>query len=114
MPTLPNDYLRLIQVFAPLFSKLVWQHAQVLLVGTILTPGQRTVAAVLRIMGLNAERHFQTYHRVLNRAAWSSWAVSRELLKVLVQTFAALGPIIVGVDDTIERRRGAPIKAKGI
>jgi hypothetical protein len=84
MPTLPNEYLKPIRVFVPLFSNLVWQHAQVLLVGTILTPGQRTVAAALRIMGLNAERQFQTYHRVLNRAAGSSWAVSRELLKWLV------------------------------
>ncbi len=114
MPTLPNEYLKPIRVFVPLFSNLVWQHAQVLLVGTILTPGQRTVAAALRIMGLNAERQFQTYHRVLNRAAWSSWAVSRELLKWLVQTFAALGPILVGLDDTIERRRGAKIRATGI
>jgi len=114
MPTLPDDYLKLIQVFAPLFSNLVWQHAQVLLIGTVLTPGQRTVTAALRIMGLNAERHFQTYHRVLNRAAWSSWALSRELLKLLVQTFAKFGPVIVGLDDTIERRRGAQIKAKGI
>jgi hypothetical protein len=85
-----------------------------LLLGAILTPGPRTVSAALRIMGLSMEKHFQTYHRVLNRAAWSSWAVSRELLKVLVQTFAAVGPIIVGVDDTIERRRGAQIKANGI
>lgn len=114
MPTLPDDYLKLIQVFAPLFSNLVWRHAQVLLIGTVLTPGQRTVTAALRIMGLNAERQFQTYHRVLNRAAWSSWAVSRELLKLLVQTFAKFGPVIVGIDDTIERRRGAKIKAKGI
>jgi len=114
MPTLPNDYLKLIRVFAPLFSNLVWQHAQVLVGGTILTPGQRTVAAALRIMGLNAERQFQTYHRVLNRAAWSSWAVSRQLLELLVPTFASLGPVIVGVDDTIERRRGAKIRAKGI
>jgi hypothetical protein len=114
MPTLPNEYLSLIRVFAPLFSNLVWQHARVLVIGAILTPGQRTVAAALRMVGLSTERHFQTYHRVLNRAAWSSWAVSRELLKLLVQTFAALGPIVVGVDDTIERRRGAKIKAKGI
>jgi hypothetical protein len=114
MPTLPNDYLNLIQVFAPLFSNLVWQHAQVLLVGTILTPGQRTVAAALRIMGLSAEPHFQTYHRVLNRAAWSSLQVSRRLLALLVTTFAPLGPIICGVDDTIERRRGLKIKARGI
>jgi len=114
MPTLPSDYLSLIQLFAPNFSKCVWQHAQVLLIGAILVPGRRTVTAVLRIMGLSEERQFQTYHRVLNRAVWSSWALSRTLLKVLVQTFVPTGPIICGLDDTIERRRGARIKARGI
>jgi len=114
MPTLPNDYLSLIQVFAPHFSNLVWQHTQVLLTGAILVPGRRTVAAVLRIMGLSDELQFQTYHRVLNRAAWSSWALSRTLLQLLVQTFVPNGPVICGLDDTIERRRGAKIKAKGI
>ena len=114
MPTLPTDYLNLIREFAPYFSNLVWQHAQVLLLGAMLAPGQRTVTAILRIVGLSAEQHFQTYHRVLNRAVWSSWALSRVLLGLLVKTFAATGPIIVGIDDTIERRRGAKIKAKGI
>lgn len=114
MPTLPGNYLSLISAFAPYFSNLVWQHAQVLVLGAILAPGQRTVTAVLRIVGLDTERHFQTYHRVLNRAAWSSWALSRVLLQQLVATFAALGDIVVGLDDTIERRRGAQIKAKGI
>jgi len=114
MLTLPTDYLSLIQVFAPYFSNLVWQHAQVLLLGAILVPGTRTVTAALRIMGLSRERQFQTYHRVLNRAAWSSWALSRTLLMLLVQTFVPTGPIICGLDDTIERRRGAKIKAKGI
>jgi hypothetical protein len=82
----------------------------------ILTPAQRTVTAVLRIMGLSHEPHFQTYHRVLNRAVWSSWAVRRVLLLLLVKTFAARGPIIVGIDDTIERRWGAthrPTLAEG-
>ena len=114
MPTLPANYLNLIQIFVPLFSKVVWEHAQVLLTGAILTPGCRTVSAALQIMGLSREKHFQTYHRVLNRAVWSSWQVSRVLLDVLVQTLAVTGPIIVGVDDTIERRRGAKIQAKGI
>lgn len=72
MLTLPRDDLSLIQVFAPLLSLWVWQHAQVLLVGAILTPGQRTVTAALRIVGLSCEQHFATYHRVLNRTAWSS------------------------------------------
>jgi len=114
MPTLPEAYVSLIQVFAPHFSNCIWEHARVLLLGAILAPGRRTVTAVLRIMGLSEERQFQTYHRVLNRAVWSSWALSRTLLKLLVQTFVPTGPIICGLDDTIERRRGAKIQAKGI
>jgi hypothetical protein len=114
MPTLPDEYLKLLLVFAPLFSDLIWQHAQVLLLGAILAPGQRTVTAALRIMGLGAHKHFQTYHRVLNRAAWSSWEVSHVLLGLLVQAFAATGTIVCGLDDTIERRRGLQIKARGI
>jgi len=77
-------------------------------------PGRRTVTAVLGIMGLSDVCQFQTYHRVLNRAAWSSWALSRTLLRLLVQTFVPTGPIACGLDDTIERRRGAKLKAKGI
>lgn len=114
MPTLPSDYLSVICAFAPYFSNLVWQHAQVLVVGAILTPGQRTVAAALRIVGLSEGRQFQTYHRVLNRAAWSSWALSRVLLGLLIQAFAALGHVVLGLDDTVERRRGKKIRAKGI
>lgn len=114
MPTLPTEYLSILALFAPLFSKCLWIQVQVLVVGAILTPGQRTVTAVLRIMGLGNEPHFQTYHRVLNRAVWSSWEVSRVLLLLLVQTFAVRGPIIIGIDDTIERRWGAKIKARGI
>ncbi len=114
MLTLPSEYLTLIATFAPVFSARVWRHVQVLVVGGILAPGKRTVTSVLRVMGLSQNKHFQNYHRVLNRAAWSSLELSRLLLKLLVTTFVATGPIILGLDDTIERRRGAKIKAKGI
>ena len=114
MPILSKDYVTLIAVFAPVFSRRVWQHVQVLLAGAILAPGRRTVTALLRVMGLSDERHFQTYHRVLNRAVWSSLEVSRILLGILVCTFAATGTIVLGLDETIERRWGAKIKARGI
>lgn len=114
MPTLPDGYHSLIAIFAPVFSQRVWRHVQVLVMGTILAPGKRTVTAVLNVMGLSQEAHFQTYHRVLNRAGWSSLAASRILLSVLVNTFAARGTLVLGMDDTLERRRGAKIKAKGI
>ncbi len=111
---MPSEYTTILTAFAGLFSRRVWQHVQILLMGAILAPGQRTVAAILRIMGLNAEKHFQNYHRVLNRAVWSSREASRLLLGMLVAAFAAWGPVVMGLDDTIERRRGAKIKAKGI
>ncbi len=114
MPTLPAELLPLIVEFQPLFSKPVWENAQTLLVGAILTIGKRTVTACLRVMGKSADPHFQNYHRVLNRARWSALTASRLLLRLLVSTFAPTGALVCGLDDTIERRRGEKIKAKGI
>jgi DDE superfamily endonuclease len=80
----------------------------------MLAPGKRTVTAVLRIVGRGNEKRFQNYHRVLNRARWSSRAASRILLRLLVRTFAPSGPLLVGLDDTVERRWGKQIQARGI
>ena len=71
MLSLPITFSRVIGVFAPVFSRPIWQHVKVLLTGAVLAPGKRTVTAILRIMGRRAEPNFQTYHRVLNRAVWS-------------------------------------------
>jgi DDE superfamily endonuclease len=90
-----------------------WQHAQMLVLGALLVSGQRTVCSILRIIGLRQERHFVTYHRVLNRAVWDSRLAARLLLKLLVETFVPTGPVLLGVDDSIERRRGKQISAKG-
>jgi len=114
MQTLPVELLPWIIEFQPLFSKSVWPHAKVLLVGAILAIGKRTVTSCLRVCGLAHEKGFQNYHRVLNRARWSALAASRLLLRSLVAVFASSGELICGLDDTIERRRGPKIKAKGI
>jgi hypothetical protein len=114
MLTLQDEFSTVLARFAPLLNKRVWIHARVLLIGAILTRGQRTVTAALRVMGLKDEARFVNYHRVLQRAVWSSRAVSRELLRLLVQTFVPGGTIVLGGDETIERRRGDQIKAKGI
>lgn len=114
MPTFPPELTNWSVVFAPLFSKRVWSSVQVLLIGAILAVGTRTVTAVLRVMGLSQEEQFQKYHRVLNRAKWSSLAASRRLLRALIDAFVPAGPLLMALDDTIERRRGAKIAAKGI
>ena len=114
MGPLPPAIIQSMSYFAPLFSPRVWPHAQVLLTGAILAPGKRTVSALLRVMGLDHRSDFQTYHRVLNRCVWSPLEGSRRLLQVLLATFAPRGRLVFGLDDTIERRRGDRIAAKGI
>lgn len=114
MLTLPPTIMPMLLPFAPVFSRPVWRHVQVLLLGAILAPGARMVTSVLRVLDLDHLRSFHTYHRVLNRAVWSSLALSRVLLGLLVVAFAAHGPLVIGIDETIERRRGAKITAKGI
>ena len=114
MFTLPATIISTLSAFAPLFSRRVFHHVQVLLVGAILTPGQHTVTNALRIVGLQHYRHFQTYHRVLNRAQWSSRKAAHTLLTLLVHYFAPDGVLVMGIDETLERRRGDKIAAKGI
>jgi DDE superfamily endonuclease len=114
MPPLPEAIILVLAPFAPLFSHRVWLHAQVLLLGAILTPGPRTVSAALRVMGLAMECHFTNYHRVLNRATWSARQGSRILLGLLVTVLVPSGAtIVLGADDTVERRSGRKITAKG-
>ncbi|MCA1717158.1 MAG: transposase, partial [Actinobacteria bacterium] len=107
--------IRVLAPFAPLFSERVWRHVQVLLTGAILAPGKRTVCSALRAVGLDQEKRFHRYHRVLSRASWSSREASRVLLKLLVEAFVPEGgPLVVGIDETLERRWGVKIAAKGI
>ena len=114
MHTLPTSMIQVLAPFAPLFSERVFQHVQLLLVGAILAPGKRTVASALRAVSLEDERRFCRYHRVLNRAVWSSREASRVLLGLLVEAFVPEGPLVLGIDETLERRRGKKISAKGI
>ena len=115
MPTVPEEMIRASDPLAPLFSKRVWRHVQVLVAGTILAPGCRTVSSALRAMGLDQEKRFHRYHRALSRARWSSREASRVLLRLLVETFVPEGdPLVVGIDETLERRYGKKISARGV
>lgn len=114
MPTLPPAFAQIMIAFRPLFSKRVFANAMVLLIGALLAPGRRTVTAALRAAGLARERTYHKYHRVLNRAVWSARQGSRLLLADLISAFGSEGPLVFGIDDTIERRWGPKIKARGI
>lgn len=114
MDWLPLELVGFVLPFAWLFSKRTWHSVLVLIAGAIFSPGKRSVSAGLRVMGLSQERHFQNYDRVLNRAVWSSRKASQILLAQLIAVFVATGTVVMGIDDTIERRKGKRIAAKGI
>lgn len=115
MLTPPTEIMAVLGSFAQVFSERTWDWVQVLVVGAILAPGKRTVTSALTAVGLSQERQYQRYHRVLNRAKWSSLQASKILVGVLVAAFVATGgTVVLGADETLERRKGQQIKAKGV
>ncbi len=114
MQSYPVEFLAVILPFQELFSKPVFAHVKVLASGAILAPGKRTISSVLQIMGLREEKRFHKYHRVLSLVEWSALGASRILLLLLLACFLPAGEIIVGIDETLERRWGKMIKQRGI
>jgi hypothetical protein len=114
MPVLPARFVGVMIAFAPLFVHRSWRHARTLLIGAILAPGRRTVASLLRIVGRSRERDFVNTHRVLSRAAWSPRAGARIRLGRLIDAVVPNGPLVLAVDDPIERRWGRRLRARGI
>ncbi len=110
----PSPIITVLAHFQPLFTAPTWKKVVILLVGTLLAQGRRTVTAALRQMGLEMDTHFSGFHQVLNRARWSPLAVSRRLLQVLVQTFVCAGGTVeIVMDETLERRWGRKISKRG-
>lgn len=115
MITVPEEFSEQISAFAGLFSKKVFERAKVLLMGSVLVVGRRTVCSALRAVGLSQDKRFDKYHAVLSIAKWSCYKAAGVLLQLLVDHFGSTSQALVfGIDETIERRRGSKIKAKGI
>src|SRR4029450_10306196 len=95
--------------FVRCFTGPIWNHLPVPVSGTLLSPGRRTVTAALRVMDLDQTASFAVYHRVLSTASWSARLVAQRLLHLLVAAFVRDGPVVIGLDDTIERRWGTKI-----
>jgi hypothetical protein len=115
MLKLPEEFSKQISVFAPLFRKKVFEHAKVLVAGALLVIGRRTVCSSLSAAGRGQEMRWHKYHRVLSRAQWCARRAGQYLLRALLDRFASEDEALVfGIDETIERRRGAKIRAKGV
>jgi hypothetical protein len=116
MLKLPGYVIEQVDPFAQaIYGESTWEKVHIMVIGAILTSGKRRVSAVLRVMGMSQERNYPKYHQVLSRAAWSGLAISLILLRCLLKAFSKTDePLVFGMDETIERRRGEKIAAKGI
>jgi hypothetical protein len=120
VPSVPAILVSWLAVFRPCFTAPLWRHGLVLVAGAVLAPGKRTVTQALRVMGLADEPDFGRYHEVLNRARWNTRALARRLLVHILDQLLPAGPVVIpgsspgSIDDTIERRWGAKIDARGI
>ena len=113
MPTPSVEIISVLSVFAVAFTAPTFAKSLILLYGTILAPGRRTIAAALRMVGLANDKHFTNYHRVLNRDHWAPMLMSKLLLELIIRIFLPAGlPLVVLVDDTLERREGKKIRCK--
>jgi hypothetical protein len=113
-PPVPEILMSWLAIFRPCFTAPVWSHILVLVAGAVLAPGKRTVTQALRVMGLAEQPGFGRYHEALNRARWDARDVARRLLLHLLAELSPTGEVVIGIDDTIERRWGGKIKARGI
>jgi len=112
--SLSPEILSVLAIFQNAFTSPTWDKAQVLIIGTLLARGRRTVTAALRQMGRGQEEDFSLYHHVLNRARWSPLELSRLLLQALIKAFVAVGGSLTFViDETLERRWGPTIRKRG-
>ncbi len=110
----PQILRQWLQAWRPCFTAPSWEHVLVLVMGSLLATGKRTVTSCLRVTGRAQAVNFASYHQILSRARWSSRAVARRLLGIIVERLVPNGPVVIGMDDTIERRWGRRINARGI
>ncbi len=112
--SLPAPILAVLLPFAILFRHRSWKNALTLLIGAVLCKGKRTVCSALRALGMHQESGFSKFHRILNRTEWSLLQGAKILFSMLIQLAHSYGMLALVIDETLERRKGKKIKAKGV
>src|ERR671913_2561272 len=114
MPAAAQPLEAWLRPFAAALGEATWRRALILVTGALLAPGRRTIASALRAAGRGHAPGFACFHRVLSHARWSGLALAERLLALPVTAFVPDGPVVVALDDTLERRWGRRVRARGI
>lgn len=112
MPNLPLSIISVLSIFLPIFSQPVYRSFQLLFQAHVLCKGRRTIADLLRRIGLKDVKNYSKYHDFFRDAKWSALKGAEILFLKLVALVP--GDIFVYIDSTVERRKGPKIKSLGI
>jgi hypothetical protein len=105
MPTLPTKFITLLSVFSSAFSRPVWENLNLLLSGAILCRGPRRMTSILPVLGLEKSKGYSKYYRLLSHAKWNGLSLSKILLDLLIDRLPDSWPLVIVVDETVERQR---------
>jgi hypothetical protein len=103
----------LISVFSVAFSARTFQRVVLLILGAILSLRRRTVTAIVSSVGPLAHGHWSDYQRVLCRASWSLWPLSKALAAMILERIPPDQPVVIPVDDTAVQHKGKRVWGKG-
>lgn len=109
--TLASTMEASIRQFSSCFTKPSFQTFCVIVAGWLLGHGRRTVTRVLLTGDGLKRKTFSCYHRFFSQARWAVDAVGRIVLSVVLKFIPQDAPIVVAVDDTLNRKTGKRIWA---
>lgn len=110
---LPDSVRRLLQWFAPAFSRPSFLRFALLSIGFLLTLGPRTVCNVLRLLCGKGLGHASSSHRFFSTRRWDNWTLARLLIGWILRWLVPNGPVTVAVDDTVTEHPGRKVYGKG-
>jgi hypothetical protein len=109
----PTFALPVLTMLRPTFSTPTYKRFLVLLLGTLLTTGRRTITNILRTVRHQAPGPASSYHRVFSRRRWSTWVMARAVIRFLLDHVVQPGPVLLAGDDTVTEHPGPHVFGKG-
>lgn len=110
---LPKPVRTAFDPLAPAFTRPTYHRFVLLALAAILTLGGRTVAHLLRTLGVLAPGHPASYHRLFSRNRRSPWALARRFTHAVLTRLAPAGPVALAGDDTVTEHPGPHVYGQG-
>lgn len=113
MIRVPRDFKPLLDELAGAFSRPQTARRVILFfAAAILVIGERTVSAVLRLLGMIEPLNPSTYHRLFSHRRWSSRRLAFIITRFVLNRFVPDGVVKICGDETVDGHYGKKVYGK--